>query len=178
MFPFSSSSWACSFCFHILNPFRIFPLPVFKTFLKHLLLSINLSSNVFIFNSLQYFYFLFHSSWCFLLCFQKSQLNYCYSANICLFPCPRFCFIYYWSLINLPISDVDCGKVTQLLYGSVTYMNGTTYLGSTVTYSCVKNYRLVGVAARQCLENGQWSDESPRCEGKSTVWYIYSYGLE
>jgi hypothetical protein len=67
---------------------------------------------------------------------------------------------------------VDCGKVTQLLYGSVTYTNGTTYLGSTITYSCVKNYRLVGVASRRCLEGGQWSDESPRCEGKFTC-FIY-----
>lgn len=61
---------------------------------------------------------------------------------------------------------VDCGKVTQLLYGSVTYTNGTTFYGSTLTYTCVKNYRLVGVTTRRCLENGQWSDESPRCEGK------------
>lgn len=64
------------------------------------------------------------------------------------------------------ISDVDCGKVMQLLYGSVTYTNGTTFLGSTLTYTCVKNYRLVGVTSRRCLENGQWSDELPRCEGK------------
>jgi len=64
------------------------------------------------------------------------------------------------------VSVVDCGKVTQLLYGSVTYTNGTTFYGSALTYTCVKNYRLVGVTSRRCLENGQWSDESPRCEGK------------
>lgn len=69
-----------------------------------------------------------------------------------------------WSGETPTCEYVDCGKVTQLLYGSVTYTNGTTYLGSTVTYNCVKNYRLVGVASRRCLENGQWSDESPRCE--------------
>lgn len=76
------------------------------------------------------------------------------------------CTALVFSDIRRYVSVVDCGKVTQLLYGSVTYTNGTTFYGSTLTYTCVKNYRLVGVTSRRCLENGQWSDESPRCEGK------------
>ncbi|XP_034232055.1 sushi, von Willebrand factor type A, EGF and pentraxin domain-containing protein 1 [Thrips palmi] len=59
---------------------------------------------------------------------------------------------------------VDCGKVPTMLYGSAHYANSTTYLGSVITYSCVRNYRLVGVQSRQCQESGQWSDGSPRCE--------------
>ncbi|XP_046996037.1 sushi, von Willebrand factor type A, EGF and pentraxin domain-containing protein 1 [Schistocerca americana] len=59
---------------------------------------------------------------------------------------------------------IDCGKVPPMLYGSATYVNGTTYLDSEITYSCVRNYRLVGVSSRHCLENYQWSDESPHCE--------------
>lgn len=61
--------------------------------------------------------------------------------------------------------DIDCGKVPPLLYGTANYTNGTTYLHSEVQYSCVNNYRLNGVNKRICLENGQWSHESPKCEG-------------
>lgn len=63
-------------------------------------------------------------------------------------------------------SVVDCGKVPTMLYGSANYINGSTYLGSRLSYSCVRNYRLVGVQSRVCQENGQWSDGSPRCEGE------------
>ncbi|XP_067002634.2 P-selectin [Anabrus simplex] len=59
---------------------------------------------------------------------------------------------------------IDCGRVPPLPYGSATYTNGTTYLGSEISYSCVRNYRVVGVTTRRCLETGVWSDESPRCE--------------
>ncbi|CAG2055794.1 unnamed protein product [Timema podura] len=49
-------------------------------------------------------------------------------------------------------------------YGSVTYINETTYIGSQILYSCVRNYRLTGVSYRECQENKQWSGESSRCE--------------
>lgn len=51
-----------------------------------------------------------------------------------------------------------------MLYGSAQYINGTTYLGSEITYSCVHNYRLSGVRKRVCLDNKQWSDAAPKCE--------------
>ncbi|XP_049819209.1 sushi, von Willebrand factor type A, EGF and pentraxin domain-containing protein 1 [Aethina tumida] len=64
-----------------------------------------------------------------------------------------------------PVCDyIDCGKVPSLLYGNMEYSNGTTYLGSEITYSCAKNYRLNGVRKRICLESKQWSDVSPKCE--------------
>ncbi|XP_073975480.1 CUB and Sushi multiple domains furrowed [Rhodnius prolixus] len=59
---------------------------------------------------------------------------------------------------------VDCGKVPPIPYGSVSYTNSTTYLGSEVSFSCSKNYRLVGSPKRTCLETKQWSDSLPRCE--------------
>ncbi|XP_054274093.1 sushi, von Willebrand factor type A, EGF and pentraxin domain-containing protein 1-like [Macrosteles quadrilineatus] len=59
---------------------------------------------------------------------------------------------------------IDCGKVQPLPYGNVEYINGTTYLNSELSYSCVRNYRLVGQSRRRCLTTKQWSESSPRCE--------------
>lgn len=49
--------------------------------------------------------------------------------------------------------------------GSVDYVNGTTFLGSEIAYTCTKNYRLIGTTRRYCLDNGAWSDATPKCEG-------------
>ncbi|XP_029047436.1 E-selectin isoform X3 [Osmia bicornis bicornis] len=59
---------------------------------------------------------------------------------------------------------VDCGKVLPVLNGAAEYVNDTTHLGSEITYSCTRNYRLNGVSRRYCLDNGQWSDATPKCE--------------
>lgn len=74
--------------------------------------------------------------------------------------------------------DIDCGKVLPVLNGAVEYVNGTTHLGSEITYSCTKNYRLNGVSRRYCLDNGQWSDATPKCEGDSffkirAIYFIF-----
>lgn len=68
--------------------------------------------------------------------------------------------------------DIDCGKVLPVLNGAVEYVNGTTHLGSEITYSCTKNYRLNGVSRRYCLDNGQWSDATPKCEGDYSFFKI------
>lgn len=62
-----------------------------------------------------------------------------------------------------------------MLYGSAEYTNGTTYLGSEISYSCVHNYRLSGVQKRYCLDNKQWSDATPKCEGK--LFYFIKFFL-
>lgn len=67
---------------------------------------------------------------------------------------------------------MDCGKVGTLLYGNVVYVNSTTYLGSEIEYSCVRNYKLNGPSKRVCLESKQWSDSSPKCEGIQTFMII------
>ncbi|XP_063986412.1 sushi, von Willebrand factor type A, EGF and pentraxin domain-containing protein 1 [Diachasmimorpha longicaudata] len=59
---------------------------------------------------------------------------------------------------------IDCGKVLPVPNGVVNYVNSTTHLGSEITYSCTRNYRLNGVTRRYCLDNGQWSDATPKCE--------------
>ncbi|XP_058805446.1 sushi, von Willebrand factor type A, EGF and pentraxin domain-containing protein 1 isoform X1 [Phymastichus coffea] len=66
---------------------------------------------------------------------------------------------------DLPYCEyVDCGKVLAVPNGSLDYVNGSTYLGSEISYSCSKNYRLNGSPRRYCLDNGVWSDASPKCE--------------
>lgn len=76
------------------------------------------------------------------------------------------------------IIDVDCGKVLPVLNGAVEYVNGTTHFGSEITYSCTKNYRLNGVSKRYCLDNGQWSDATPKCEGDyfriRVIYFIFN----
>lgn len=66
---------------------------------------------------------------------------------------------------NPPACDyIDCGKVAQLQNGSINYINGSTHLDSEVTYSCSKNYKLVGPSVRKCLETQKWSAVQPKCE--------------
>lgn len=57
-----------------------------------------------------------------------------------------------------------------MLYGVAEYVNGSTHLGSLIRYSCSHNYRLVGPHVRDCQENHQWSEGSPKCEGKTTSY--------
>ncbi|XP_015517072.1 sushi, von Willebrand factor type A, EGF and pentraxin domain-containing protein 1 isoform X1 [Neodiprion lecontei] len=70
----------------------------------------------------------------------------------------------YWTGDVPDCEYVDCGRVQTILYGAVEYVNGTTHLGSEITYSCTPNYRLNGVPRRYCLDNGQWSDATPKCK--------------
>lgn len=69
-----------------------------------------------------------------------------------------------WSGTPPTCEFIDCGKIPPILYGSISYTNGTTFLGSEITYSCVRNFRLVGPSKRYCMENRHWSEASPRCE--------------
>ncbi|KAK6627548.1 hypothetical protein RUM44_010026 [Polyplax serrata] len=69
-----------------------------------------------------------------------------------------------WSGTPPTCEFIDCGKVPPMLYGAVAYTNNTTFLGSEIRYTCVKNYRLSGPSVRYCMENKQWSDSSPKCE--------------
>lgn len=42
--------------------------------------------------------------------------------------------------------DIDCGKLTPPVYGTLHYSNDSTHLDSEVKYSCSNNYRLTGTA--------------------------------
>lgn len=85
-----------------------------------------------------------------------------------LFKC--MCIFYFFK-------DINCGKVLPILNGAIEYVNSTTHLGSEITYSCTKNYRLNGVTRRYCLDNRQWSDATPKCEGKIIIIYFINYFL-
>lgn len=62
-------------------------------------------------------------------------------------------------------TDIDCGKLTPPIYGTLHYSNDSTHLDSEVKYSCSNNYRLTGTAIRRCQENQAWSGTAPKCEG-------------
>lgn len=62
------------------------------------------------------------------------------------------------------LAAVDCGTLNGIPNGYVE-VDGTS-LGSTATYICNSGYVLMGAKGiRQCMENGEWSGEEPRCEG-------------
>lgn len=69
-------------------------------------------------------------------------------------------------------ADIDCGKLTPPIYGTLHYSNDSTHLDSEVKYSCSNNYRLTGTAIRRCQENQAWSGTAPKCEGN---YYFYHF---
>lgn len=70
-----------------------------------------------------------------------------------------------------PCAVVDCGQPEDVTDGMVV-VPSTTF-GSTVTYSCDLGYRLVGLAARTCGADGQWSNGVPFCIGTTADTYIH-----
>ncbi|XP_045205733.2 CUB and sushi domain-containing protein 3-like [Mercenaria mercenaria] len=60
----------------------------------------------------------------------------------------------------------DCGLVGNLTNGEVS--NGSTVYGSVKTFSCDNGYEMLGSNMSNCLENGSWSDNPPKCNIKTT----------
>ena len=59
---------------------------------------------------------------------------------------------------------VDCGSLSPPANGVVVV--GTTTLGSVATYTCNPSFVLLGgTQSIECQENGNWSGETPTCEG-------------
>lgn len=48
--------------------------------------------------------------------------------------------------------------------GEISYINGTTHLGSQVSYECTPGNRLSGHRVRFCGPDGRWTGGSPKCE--------------
>ena len=69
--------------------------------------------------------------------------------------------------------DIDCGRAPTIPYGQLSYTS--TFLGSTIKYSCASNYKLNGDHLRVCTEDGVWSGGSPKCEGILILLQIYYY---
>lgn len=76
-------------------------------------------------------------------------------------------FFFFFSENFLQIKfflDVDCGPLTPIPFGSLKYLQNTTFLKSEISYQCSSTHRINGVGKRICLETGLWSDATPKCE--------------
>lgn len=56
---------------------------------------------------------------------------------------------------------VDCGPLNSIPHGRVSFVRSD--FNATATYSCNRDYTLVGSEHRYCLGNGSWSDQEPKC---------------
>ena len=57
-----------------------------------------------------------------------------------------------------------CAAPLEPRYG---FVRGNDYtFSSTVSYGCVRGYRLVGPAERVCQADGAWSDNPPQCQSE------------
>ena len=61
------------------------------------------------------------------------------------------------------LTAVDCGTLPKLPNGKVSHTGRTTF-GETATYSCDRDYSLVGDSTRMCQDNGLWSGSAPTCQ--------------
>jgi CUB/sushi domain-containing protein len=68
-----------------------------------------------------------------------------------------------WSSRPPNCKYVDCGNVLNIEHGIAHYVNGTTYIGSILKYSCDRSHSMLGDEERVCLPNGQWSGEAASC---------------
>ena len=59
------------------------------------------------------------------------------------------------------MSAVNCGNPGIPLHGKITE-SGFTYK-KVVSYSCDKYFELRGPKTRECLADGKWSGEQPKC---------------
>ena len=62
------------------------------------------------------------------------------------------------------ISAIDCGKPSSLDNGD-TDVNETSF-GSKAIYVCANGYKLHGQRERECLADGSWSNDVPKCHRK------------
>ena len=76
--------------------------------------------------------------------------------------------VYIYVIIWLLIVVISCGVPglpTVNSYGLSLFYSTVTY-GSTVNYSCISGYNIVGNPTRTCTVNGKWSDNPPQCIGQ------------
>ena len=71
------------------------------------------------------------------------------------------------------ISAIDCQNPIIPSNGNVREL--TTTFGSTVQFTCDRNYKLEGSATATCQANGRWSypDGYTTCTGKSMALYVF-----
>lgn len=59
-------------------------------------------------------------------------------------------------------TDVDCGALPELKFGSIHLSEDRTSYSVVATYSCHENYTLIGNENRTCLLDG-WCGKQPEC---------------
>ena len=57
---------------------------------------------------------------------------------------------------------MDCGGLQPPENGNVTLSDTT--VGAQANYSCNAGFTVTGIATRECLERGEWSNSAPTCE--------------
>ena len=67
----------------------------------------------------------------------------------------------FWEGIAPKCTFVDCGPLNIIQHGSVGYIR--TDFNASATYTCSRDYTLVGNEQRFCLGNGSWSGMEPKC---------------
>ena len=75
--------------------------------------------------------------------------------------------VYIYVIIWLLIVVINCGVPSLPAvnsYGLILTYTNVTY-GSTVTYSCISSYDLVGNSNQTCNASGKWDDNPPQCQG-------------
>jgi len=65
-------------------------------------------------------------------------------------------------LISQSNRFLDCRTLQNPRNGHVLLINGTTF-GANATYSCNSRFQLDDDNRRQCLPNGVWSGDEPKC---------------
>ena len=72
-----------------------------------------------------------------------------------------------WSNASVPSCNITvCPPLTPPSHGHLTpIMNQYTY-GTVVTFSCDPGYDLVGMSTTTCIDDGQWSVDTPQCKGE------------
>ena len=65
----------------------------------------------------------------------------------------------------------DCGDLTSPIDGTVSTVNGTTYLQNAI-YNCDSGFDMNGNVSRVCEDGGTWSGIAPTCQpvGKYTYF--------
>ena len=78
------------------------------------------------------------------------------------------------SLLLLLLFAVVCPGLEDIDFGILTYssdanINGRYSVGTTASYECVINYRIIGMESRVCESDMEWSGIAPVCERKTVT---------
>ena len=71
-------------------------------------------------------------------------------------------FIFNLSELMLPLYIVRCPNLPNPSNGRVNQRGDRP--GDRATYTCNRDYELVGESTRTCQNNGDWSGDAPTCK--------------